>query len=115
MKRVDCARAMCRRIGKWIDDLQLLDDRAGPSVTDDERQRIFMVRANVDEMNVEAIDLGDEVRQGLQSLLALAPVVLGLPVALECLHRRELRALRLIVDGLLFGPARRRDAPPKVV
>ena len=62
MESVRCARVMCRGIGEWIDDLQLLDDRAGPSVCDDERQRIFMFRTNVNEMNVETIDLGDELR-----------------------------------------------------
>src|SRR3712207_9480519 len=44
-----------------------------------------------------------------------SPVVLLGPVARERLHHREPRALRLIFDGLPFGPARRRDAPPKVV
>src|SRR5918997_4873170 len=115
MERVLRARAMCRRIGQWIDDLQLLDDRAGPSVRDDERQRIFMFRTNVNEMNVEPVDLGDEVRQGLQLLLDLAPVVLLRPIARERLHRREPRPLRLIFDGLLFGPARRLDASAEVV
>ena len=115
MKRVRCARAMRRRIDQRIDDLQLLDDRAGPSVRDDEWQRILMLRANVNEMNVQAIDLGDEVRQGVQSLLALAPVVLFRPVARERLHRREPWALRQIVDGLLFGPARGDDARTQVV
>src|SRR5215218_7131153 len=109
MESVRWARAMGRRIGQWIDDLQLLDDRAGPPVQDDERQRILMLRTNVDEMNVEAVDLGDEVREGLQPLLALAPVVLFRPVARERLHRRQPRALRLIFDGLLFGPARREN------
>src|SRR5215218_8871668 len=115
MESVRCARAMCRRIGQGIDDLQLLDDRAGPAVRDDERQRIVMFRTNVNEMDVQPIDLGDGVRYRLQLLLALAPVVLLRPVARELLHRRELHALREIFDGLLFGPARRRDAPPKVV
>src|SRR5215208_3978895 len=115
MESVRCATAMCRGIGKRTDDLQLLDDRARPSVRDDERQRIFMFRTNVNEMNVQPIDLGDGVRKGLQLLLALAPVVLLRPIARERLHRREPRALRLIFDGLLFGPARRLDAPPKVV
>ena len=81
----------------------------------EERQRILMVRANVDEMDVEAVDLGDEVRQGLQFLLALVPVVLFRPVARERLHRREPRALRLIFDGLLFWEARGRDARPQVI
>jgi hypothetical protein len=53
---------MCRGIGQPIDDLQLLDDRAGPSVIDDERQRAIVLRANVDEVNVEPVDFGDELR-----------------------------------------------------
>ena len=39
------ARAMGRGIDERVDDLQLLDDRAGPSVRNDERQRFVMVRA----------------------------------------------------------------------
>jgi hypothetical protein len=45
-----------------IDDLQLLDDRPGPSVQDDERQRVFVFRTDVNEVNVEPVDLGDELR-----------------------------------------------------
>ena len=86
---------MGRGIGQRIDDLQLLDDRAGPSVRDDERQRVFMFRTNVNEMNVEPIDLGDEMRQGIQFRLALAPIVIRRPIAREFLHRRELHALRM--------------------
>src|ERR1019366_10744586 len=52
MESIRCARAMCRGIGKWVDDLQLLDDRARPSVRDNERQRILMSRTNLDEMNI---------------------------------------------------------------
>ena len=57
MESVRCADAVCRGIGKWIDNLQLLDNRARPPVRDDERQRIRMFRANVNEMNVQPIDL----------------------------------------------------------
>ena len=60
MESVRCARTMGRGIGEWINNLQLLDDRAGPAVRDDERQGIIMVRADVNEMNVEPVDLGDE-------------------------------------------------------
>jgi hypothetical protein len=49
---------MCRGIGQPIDDLQLLDDRARPSVIDDERQRVLVLGANVDEVDVEPVDLG---------------------------------------------------------
>ena len=62
MERVAGARAVRRRIGQPIDDLQLLDDRAGPSVVDDERQGVLVLRANVDEVDVEPVDLGDELR-----------------------------------------------------
>ena len=47
---------MGRRISERIDNLQLLNDRTGPAVRDDERQRIFMFRTNMDEMNVEAVN-----------------------------------------------------------
>ena len=96
MEGVRCGSAMRRRIGQRLDDLHLLDDRAGPAVRDDHRQRIFMLRANVNEMNVEPVDLGDELRQGVELRLALAPVVIGRPIARELLHRRELHALRFI-------------------
>jgi hypothetical protein len=44
-------------IHERIDDLELLDDRAGPSVVDDDRQRILVLRTNVDEVDVQPVDL----------------------------------------------------------
>jgi hypothetical protein len=38
----------------------------------------------MDEMDVESIDLGDELRQGVKPGLALAPVVLGRPSCTPC-------------------------------
>ena len=105
---------MRRRIGKGIDDLQLLDDRARPSMRDDERQRILMFRTNVDEMNVQPVDLRGELRQGVQFSLDLAPIVIGGPIACELLNHCKLHALRLICDGLPFGPLRRGDAPAEI-
>jgi hypothetical protein len=43
MEGVLCARAVRCGIGQPIDDLQLLDDRARPTVVDDERQRVFVL------------------------------------------------------------------------
>ena len=65
-------------------------------------------------MNVQPIDLGDELRHGLQFRLALAPVVIGRPVAGELPHRRERHALRLICDRLPVGPAGGQHALPEV-
>src|SRR3954469_18744050 len=115
MERVRCARTIRSRIGQWPDDLHLLDDRAGPPVENDERQRVFVLRPDVNEVNVQPIDLSDELRESLELRLALAPVVLCLPIARERLDRRELDALRRIVDGLPFGPARGRDARAQVI
>ena len=81
---------------------------------DDERQRIFMLRTNVNEMNVQPVDLGDELRQGVELRLALAPVVVGRPIAREFLHRRERHALGLVRDRLPVGPLGRRDAPAEI-
>ena len=62
MERVRCARAVRRGVRERLDDLQLLDDRARPPVRDDQRQRVLVLGANVNEMNVQPIDLGNEVR-----------------------------------------------------
>src|SRR5262245_26197449 len=111
MESIRGARAVCRGIGEWIDDLQLLDDRARPPVCDDEGQGILMRRTNVNEMNIEPIDLRDELRQSVQPGLTVAPVVLVCPVPREGLNRGELYALRLIRDRLAIGPPCRVDAP----
>ncbi len=89
MESVRRAAAMRRGIGQGIDDLQLLDDRARPAVGDDEGQRIVMLRANVNEVNIQTVDLGDELRQGVQPRLDLPPVVIGLPIAHELLQGRQ--------------------------
>src|SRR5882672_478075 len=61
-------------------------------------------------MNVQPVDLGDEIRQGVESRLDLAPVVLRRPIAREFLGRRKLHALRCIGDRFPFGPSSRADA-----
>ena len=111
---VRCARAMRRWIGQRIDDLQLLDDRAGPPVRDDERQRILMFRTNVDEMNVEPVDVRHELRQGVQPRFDLAPVVICRPIGRELAHRRELHALRRIRYRFPLGPLCRGDPPAEI-
>src|SRR5260370_9384355 len=55
-------------------------------------------------MNVQSVDLGDELRKGVEFCLDLAPIVLCRPIASECLSRRELHALRGIWDRLPLRP-----------
>ena len=114
MERVRRARAVRRGIGERLDDLQLLDDRARPPVRDDQRQRVLVLGANVDEMDVKPVDLGDEVRQSVQFRLTRAPVVVCPPVARELLHHREPHALRVVGDRLAFGPPGRVYAPAQL-
>ena len=107
MKSVRCARPVPGWIGQRIDDLQLLDYRAGPAMRDDERQRIVMFRTDVNEMNIQSIDLGDELRQSVQFRLAFAPIVIRRPIAREFLNHGERHALRIIRDCFPFRPPRR--------
>ena len=115
VERVLGGAAVRGRVGQRADGLEQLDDRAGPAVRHDQRQRVLVPRLDVDEVDLDPVDLGRELRQRVELRLGLAPVVVGRPVARELLHRRQLDALRPICDELLAGPARRRDAPAQVV
>src|SRR5580658_11250610 len=114
MERVRGGRAVSGGIGERADDLELLDDRAGPPVRDDQRQRVLVPGADVDEVNVQPVDLGDEVGQRVQLLLALAPVVVCRPVAREVLHHLQPRALRVVGNRLALGPPGRVHAPAQL-
>src|SRR5581483_12462175 len=96
VESVICTSAVGRRIREGIDNLHLLDDRAWPPVRNNQRQRMLVFGSDVNEMNVESIDLGDKLRQGVEFCLDLTPVVLCRPIASECLSRRELHALGCI-------------------
>jgi hypothetical protein len=89
-------------IGERSDDLQLFDHRTGPAVRHDQRQCIFMPGADVDEVDVQPVDFGDEVRYGVESRLDFAPVIVSLPVAQNLLDGLERDTLRKIGDGFLI-------------
>jgi hypothetical protein len=80
-----------------------------PWVNDD-RQRVLVRRADLDEVDVQPVDLGDEVRQGAQPGRAAVHVVLGGPVAGEFLGHRLLHALGEVGDEFWVGPAGSGDA-----
>ena len=65
----------------------------------------------MNEVNVETIEFGDEVRQSVQFRLALAPIVIRPLIAREVLHSRELHALCGIGDRFSFRPIGRVDPP----
>ena len=100
---------------KRPDRLEQLDHRARPAVRHDQRQRVPMRRADVDEVDLDAVDLGRELRRGVHPCLASAPVVLRRPVPDELLDRRQLHALRTIRDEFLTRPTRLGDPALKVL
>ena len=68
----------------------------------------------MNEMDVQPVDLGDELRQRIEPRLDLPPVVVRLPIAHELLQGRQRHALGFIRDGLLFGPPCGRETAAKV-
>src|SRR5262249_51615011 len=59
--------------------------RAGPPVPDDHRQRVRLLRADVDEVDVEPVDRRHEVREGAHPRFDLPPVVVRTPIRGELL------------------------------
>jgi len=60
---------MCGRVGEPSDELDLLKHGAGPAVADEQRKSFGTLRTDVDEMNVETVDLGQELWEWLQRRL----------------------------------------------
>jgi len=57
----------------------------------------------MDEVDIQPVDFGDEVRYGVEPRLNFAPVIVTLPVAQNLLDGLERYALRIIGDGFLVG------------
>ena len=115
IERILGAPAMRRRVRERTDGLQQFDDRAGPAVRHDQRQRVGVGRANVDEVDVETIEARHELRQAVQLRLEPPPVIFGAPVPHEFLELRERRSLGSVINRLSVGPARRGDASTQLV
>src|SRR5258708_15284415 len=77
--------------------------RSWPTMGHDQRHSIVMTRADVDELYVETIDLGDKHWQGIQFRFPLSPVIVRAPIADEALELRQLHALGLMATVSLAG------------
>jgi hypothetical protein len=75
VERVLGASAVRGRVRERVDDLEQLDDRAGPAVRHDQRQRICVRWLHVDKVDVHPVDFGRELRERVQFRFARAPVV----------------------------------------
>src|SRR6478736_3699982 len=81
------------RICKWANDLHLFDYRSWPAMSDDDRQCILLLRANMNKMNIHSVYRRNKLRQGVQPGLYFSPVVLACPVFSERFHCSELYSL----------------------
>ncbi len=70
MECVRCASTVCSRIGQGLDDLELFDYRAGPAVRDDDRKGVLVFGACMNEVDIQAVDLCDEAREGAQNIFS---------------------------------------------
>ena len=71
---------MRRRIGQRLDELELLDYRAGPAVRDDDRQSILMLRAHMQDMQSRCDQVQTQLEQansGTRHLLERADVLVS--------------------------------------
>src|SRR5512132_1241414 len=66
-----------------LDGSQVLQDGAGPSVGQDERERFLSCGADMDEMDLLTVDLGGELRVLVELRLPRAPFVAATPGAHE--------------------------------
>ncbi len=104
-ERIGGVAAEARGIGEHGDDLVELPHRARPPVGDQERQRPGAAALLVDEMEVDAGHLRDELAERVEPGLVRAPVVAVLPVGDELLHVGEAGAIGPLLPGSLIRPA----------
>src|SRR5258708_32977993 len=81
MERVLRPSPVAGGIAERADDLHELYDRSRPSVRKNDRQRVLMRGAHVDEMNANAVDLGPVLREGVHASLKVPPLILVTPLA----------------------------------
>ena len=105
MEGVAGPAAVGDRVDESVDHLGELQHRAGPAVGDDHRQGVVMGRADVLEMDVEAVDGREEVGSGVDGSLTAAPVVGVGPVLAHLPHIGEGDPLGPVAHHLGLGPA----------
>ena len=118
--QVECVlggAAVRGRVGQRADGLEQLDDRAGPAMRHDQRQRVLMPRPDVDEVDLDPVDLGRELRQRVQSAPRTCASRTRSPSSGRAPAASPAARPATDLHELLGGPARRArcgDASPRV-
>ena len=114
MKRVSWVPTVRGRIGQRSDDLEELDNRAGPAMSDHQRQRVDDRGTHVQKMDPEPVDLGPKLRKSIKPSLPRTPVIRRSPVVTQIFQISERDSLRPVHYGLLLRPARPREASSQI-
>ena len=120
VERVGRVAAVAGGVAQRLDDVEELDDRSGPAVREHEREGAGVRRRRVQDLDAQAVGGADvgrepELLEAVQLGLDAAPVVAAGPVRAQLLDVGERDALRPVVDGLPFRPARAGEALLQVV
>ena len=102
------------RVGERLDDLQELDHRSGPAVGHNQREGAFLRRGGVDEVDLEAVERCQELREPVDGGFATAPVVVALPVIEYLAHVGERDALGPVVRRFRLGQAGPCQSGPEI-
>src|ERR1043166_3990599 len=81
---------------------------------DNQRKRIWILRTDMDKVDVYTINVRNELRESVELRFSLAPVVITRPIFRERLHCFKLYTLRRICHQLFFRPARCLDSHAEV-
>jgi hypothetical protein len=97
------------RVGEPADEVEVLEDRSGPAVAKDDRERAGLRRTDVQEVHRLAVDPGQELRVGVEAALPGSPVE-PLPPGDQALEAAEGDAVGAVFGsrGLLGRPSRLR-------
>src|SRR5262249_52639783 len=104
-ERIGRIAAEPRGVGEHRDDALELHDRPGPSVREEERQRVGPDAWLVDEVNVDAGDRRRELTEAIQGRFVGPPIVLVAPVRNELFHVREVGAVAPRLTRRFVRPA----------
>src|SRR5215218_3990714 len=128
VERVGRVPAVSVRVGERTDEAKVLNHRVRPAVGEDQRRGVGLGGADVQEVDVLAVDGSGELRVGVQLRFPFAPVVAGLPVLNQVLDvveryavlptRRDRTRLDRVPARLgrkLVGPAGTRQPVGQVV
>ena len=107
--------AIGRRVGKTWNDLEHLEEGAGPAVGDHQWQWIGPLALGLYEVDPQPVNVGTEVIEGVKEFFLLPPVKRGAPVLHQFLNVGQVGTVAPVRAGDFVGPAGAGQPFPQVV